>query len=68
VIVHSQEDIYENTHKWAKKCMKTMGRERGPLTRKSGHQTWIKAPNKEPKKWRPRTQSNSISVYKSKPR
>jgi hypothetical protein len=33
VIVHSQEDIHGNRHKWAKKYKKTMGRERGPLTK-----------------------------------
>jgi hypothetical protein len=39
VISHLQEGIYGNTHKLAKKYKKTMGKQRGPLTRQFGPQT-----------------------------
>jgi hypothetical protein len=58
VIDHLQEGIYGNTHKWAKKYMKTMERERDPLTRQSRPQHGPKCPTMNPRSGDPKPSPN----------
>jgi hypothetical protein len=49
------QEIYENH-----------GKRKRPTYQTIRASTWIKMPNNEPKKWRPKTQSKSISGHRSK--
>jgi hypothetical protein len=43
------------------------GKRKRPTYQTIRASTWIKMPNNEPKKWRPKTQSKSISDHRSRP-